>query len=46
MTAVKTVGLLSSTLLGVASISLDARGEAAQDSYRNKQVRFDFRPTS
>src|SRR5262245_21955145 len=39
MTAVKTVGLLASALLAVGSISSDAFGEAAQDFYRNKQVR-------
>src|SRR5204862_4770419 len=39
MTVAKTIGLLASALIGVASISSDALGEAAQDFYRNKQVR-------
>ena len=39
MTAVKTIGLLASALIAVGSISSDAYGEAAQDFYRNKQVR-------
>ncbi len=39
MTAVKTIGLLASAFIGVASILSDAHGEAAQDFYRNKQVR-------
>src|SRR6185369_17630612 len=39
MTAVKTIGLLASALIAGGSISSDAHGEAAQDFYRNKQVR-------
>ena len=39
MTVVKTIGLLASALIAFGSISSDAFGEAAQDFYRNKQVR-------
>src|SRR5256885_13598901 len=39
MSIVRTIGLLASALIGVASISSDAFGQAAQDFYRNKQVR-------
>src|SRR5262245_20593330 len=39
LTVVKTIGLLASALIAVGSISSDAYGEAAQDFYRNKQVR-------
>src|SRR5262245_19087422 len=39
MTAVKTIGLLASALIAVGGIASDACGQAAQDFYRNKQVR-------
>jgi len=39
MTVVKTIGLVVSALIAVGSIASDACGEAAQDFYRNKQVR-------
>ena len=39
MTVVKTIGLLASALIAFGSISSDACGQAAQDFYRNKQVR-------
>jgi tripartite-type tricarboxylate transporter receptor subunit TctC len=39
MIFVKTIGLLASALIAFASISSNAFGEAAQDFYRNKQVR-------
>src|SRR5262249_27356742 len=39
MTVVKTIGLLTSALIALGSISSDACGEATQDFYRNKQVR-------
>ena len=39
MSVVRTIGLLTSALIAVGSISSDACGQAAQDFYRNKQVR-------
>ncbi len=39
MTAVKTIGLLTSAFIGLGGLLSDAHGEAAQDFYRNKQVR-------
>jgi tripartite-type tricarboxylate transporter receptor subunit TctC len=39
MTVVKTIGLLASAMIAAGSIASDACGEAAQDFYRNKQVR-------
>src|SRR6266850_618042 len=39
MTVVKIIGLVASALIAVGSIASDACGEAAQDFYRNKQVR-------